>query len=274
MIRRETPGHFLLITQHDHALLSGRLAEKIGNEFLSRPEPWDQVVQGITLHDSGWPLHDDSPTLNRAGLPLDVFETPREIGLQVWRESVEHAAAAHPYAGLLVSLHVLALSQLMSNMRPSPRDRFEINKFQHYEIERQEALRVKLGMRTDLPLDMGIARAGIDPVEDHLCFNFRLLQAMDRVSLALCCTNEPFHEINRMPRAPGGQPWTVALIKHGAAELNVEPWLFDCDSFQVEIGARRLPHHSFASITEFQDLYRQAAIETLTFQLHRKNTGK
>jgi len=273
MIRRETPDHFLLITQHDHALLSGRLAEKIGNESMARPALRDQTIQGIALHDSGWPLHDDAPTLNRAGLPLDVFETPREIGLLVWRESVERAVAADLYSGLLVSLHVLALSHLMSNMRPSPRDRFEINKFQHLEIERQESLRIKLGLRTDVPLDLGLARAGVDPAEDQLSFNFRLLQAMDRVSLALCCTNEPFHEISRLPAAPGGQPRTIALIKQGESSLVVDPWLFDCDSFPVEIGARRLPRQTFASIEEFQNLYRQAPIETLTFQVHRKIAG-
>jgi hypothetical protein len=47
---------------------------------------------GIELHDCGWPLHDERPTLNEAGLPLDVFESPRAIALEVWQASAERAA--------------------------------------------------------------------------------------------------------------------------------------------------------------------------------------
>jgi hypothetical protein len=145
MIRRQGSDRFILITQHDHALLSGRLAERVGNAQFARPEPREAAIRGIAMHDSGWPLHDDRPTVNPKHLPLDVFETPREVALHVWDASVERAAASHPYAGLLVSLHVMSLSQLLGQMRPSQRDQFEITKFQHREIERQEELRQRVG---------------------------------------------------------------------------------------------------------------------------------
>ena len=107
----------------------------------------------MRLHDCGWPLHDDEPTLNRDGKPLDVFETTREIALQVWTASVERAAAADRYAGLLVSLHVLSLSVFASSqtqlrareVRPERAGgtKFAVSKFQHREIERQEDLRTQ-----------------------------------------------------------------------------------------------------------------------------------
>ena len=37
-----------------------------------------ETIDGIALHDCGWPLHDTAPQLNDAGLPSDVFETPME----------------------------------------------------------------------------------------------------------------------------------------------------------------------------------------------------
>src|SRR5438552_7798164 len=160
MIRREEQGSFLLIAQHDHALISGQLAEQFGNAAFARPQPFENVVRGVSLHDCGWPLHDESPTLNPAGLPLDVFETPREIALKVWTASVERAAAEDAYAGLLVSLHVLNLSVFVTTLAGSaqasfnldnPPDRFAMVKFQQRELERQEQLRLKLGLRTDRP---------------------------------------------------------------------------------------------------------------------------
>ena len=91
MIRHPQGTELLLFTQHDHALLSGRLAERIDGSSIAKPSP--RAVEGISLHDCGWPLHDDHPTLNPAGLPLHVFETPVSLATQVWSASARRAAA-------------------------------------------------------------------------------------------------------------------------------------------------------------------------------------
>jgi hypothetical protein len=162
MIRRDVGNEYFLIAQNDHAILAGQLAEHFGNHRFSQPEPRESVLTGVRMHDAGWPLHDDEPTLNKQHRPLDVFEVPRSIGLKVWAASADRAAAVDPYAGLLVSLHSLALSIFATSQsapgRHEPFDasqlseRFEVNKFQHREVERQELLRRQLGLRTDLPL--------------------------------------------------------------------------------------------------------------------------
>src|SRR5436190_20287937 len=110
MIRRQVGDEFWLFAQHDHALLSGRLAEQFGNERFAVSAQRESVIRGVSLHDSGWPLHDEQPTLNKEDQPLDVFESPPHVGLTVWAESSRRATAADPYAGLLVSLHGLSLS--------------------------------------------------------------------------------------------------------------------------------------------------------------------
>ena len=69
------------------------------------------------------------------------------------------------------------------------RARFENNKFQHRQIEIQEEVRGKLGMRTDIPLTLGLAGSGFDLREDQLHFDFRWLQALDQISLGICCTH-------------------------------------------------------------------------------------
>jgi hypothetical protein len=135
----------------------------LGNLRFGVPEPFEPVIRGIAMHDSGWPMHDDAPTLNERGLPLHVFETPVEISTRIWTESVRLAAEQHDYSGLLVSLHVMALSRLAQSHISAPQHRieharelFELNKFQQNQIEVQETLRPRLGLRADLPLQYGL----------------------------------------------------------------------------------------------------------------------
>src|SRR3954451_11877586 len=164
MIRRRVGDEFWLIPQHDHAILSGELAKHFGNAKFAKPQAASSVL-GVSVHDCGWPTHDEQPTLNKDRLPIDVFETSPEIGLSVWTESSRRAAAQDTYAGLLVSLHSLSLSalatsQVFDNEKFDVNDsrvRFEVNKFQHAQIELQEKLRHQLGLRTDIPLRLGLS---------------------------------------------------------------------------------------------------------------------
>src|SRR3982751_2326827 len=237
MIRRRVDDEFWLFTQHDHALLAGQLAEEFGNHAFAAPDPRDATIRGVAMHDCGWPLHDDEPTLNNKHEPLDVFETPPHVGLKVWSEASRRAAELDPYAGLLVSLHSLSLS--MFAMSPDrtvanekwdatdPRTRFEANQFQHAQLELQETLRRRLGLRTDLPTQGGIVTAPTeDPRELALRFNFRLLQAMDKISLCVCCTEPPFTKIEPLETQPGHAPQSLRVHRPTPATLHLSPWPF------------------------------------------------
>jgi hypothetical protein len=278
MIRREQAGSTLLIAQHDHALLAGRLAGQFGNDRFPRPEPFEATVRGVMLHDSGWPLHDDNPTLNDFGLPLDVFEAPRSIALAVWAAGADRAAQADPYAGLLTSLHVLALSVYAVTLswnqpgKYSAQDLFAVNKFQHREVERQESLRRQLGMRTDRPLEYGLSREEGDAAEDQLKANLRLLQAMDQISLAVCCTAPPMPQTLDVAKISGGRPLSFCLLRSGD-DLSVGPWPFAGDEIALQVPARRLPAGPFASQASFQAAYASAVVEMLPVRIHPGSVG-
>ena len=260
MIRRDEQDAFLLISQHDHALISGELAEQFGNSAFAKPQPLESVIRGIRLHDCGWPLHDDRPTLNPAGLPLDVFETPRDIALKVWSASADRAAAEDQYAGLLVSLHVLNLSVFVTTLPQahdrsfnleSPPDRFAMAKFQQHEIARQEDLRLKLGLRTDRPGHHKLPHDVTQKKEDQLTFNFRLLQAMDAISLAACCTKPPSSQTQDVMPQPGGAPLRLNLSRRGN-DVVVDPWPFAGEAVELMIPVCRIERNKFKDDDELR----------------------
>jgi hypothetical protein len=269
MIRRDAQTHFLLITQHDHALLSGELARRLGNYDFAPPSPYQSVVEAIAHHDCGWPLHDEHPTLNPAGLPLHVFEAPVSLATQVWSASVAGAMNLGDYQGLLVSLHTFALSSIfLANAKnPSRPDLFEMNKFQHRQSEIQEDLRQRLGLRTEVALQLGLPKAGVSPADDQLIFNFRLLTAMDRISLALCCGKHLFPTMDDVHTHPGKPTTKITVQMPDPATMTLDPWPFDQPALAFEVPARRITKQPFATIDEFHKVYRDTPAEPLALEV-------
>jgi hypothetical protein len=270
MIRREVGSDFFLITQTDHAALSGQLAQHFGGGRFARPSP--RAITAVNQHDAGWSLHDDDPTLNDRHRPLDVFEVPRPLALQVWAVSADRAEVVDPYAGLLVSLHSLARS-IYANTHLPAREKFDIaqmqaqfdlNKFQHREVERQEQLRNQLGFRIDIPLKHGLAEQGKSPEDDRIAFDFRLLQAMDLLSLCLCCTHLPAQETNEVLTAPDGRAIKLKIHRDVRGNLHVNPWPFDVKRLELQVPFRRLPARDDADVEDFRRRYRAATIELLS----------
>ena len=268
MIRRHAGNDYLLITQNDHAILAGQLAAHFGNRRFAAPDPREQTLAGATFHDCGWPVHDDLPTLNPKGQPIDVFESTIALAVKVWSASASRAAAHGDYAGLLVSLHVLNLSGFAGARELTRREQFELNQFQQGEFERQENYRKRLGLRTDLPLRFGLADPGADPSEDQLAFNYRVIQATDQISLGLCCTEPPFKQIKNLHAATGSPPITLTLERSGPTTLEVDPWPFDVRELSFKIPYRRISAQTFATLADFQQAWDASATEQLALEVH------
>lgn len=273
MIRHRSGNDFLLITQNDHALFAGLLAEHVGNSRFAPPAPAAPTVQGIAMHDSGWPLHDDAPVLDQFGWPMHVLETTLDIATKVWSASVERAAATHPWSGLLVSQHVLRLSALPhegSGRDGKPADArvvFELNKFQHRQIEIQESLRSSLGLRTDIALRLGLAQPGVNEDEDLLLVAAAWMRLLDGLSLDICCDRPLFDAIDYIYPKPGAPPVRFSLGHLVQFSLTLEPWPFDLREIVAEIPFRRVPARAYASLSEFRELYAAARIEKTTLMI-------
>ncbi len=270
MIRRPSGSDFQLITQVDHAALAGFLAAHLGNDLFAAPTA--EVIAAITAHDAGWPLHDDRPALNPAGLPLHVFETPPSLSTQIWSASVEHATRISPYVALLVSLHQLNLSDFVirrsTEAKPgtagfTPRDVFDLNKFQHRQIELQEAFRNQLGMRTDIPLTLGVAKPGTNQAEDRLRCDFRWLVLCDSLSLELCCGKPVFPAIPDILASPSGKPLQIQIDRVNDETIVLSPWPFNAPKISTEVPFRRVSDMPFPN----NETFRTALENTFTGRL-------
>lgn len=124
MIRREVrfgegPRQWLLISQVEHARLSGLLAEKCLAKFGGENPALDHVRQellsAIYHHDDGWAEWEQTPRLDSdEGRPLSFTELPPAEAIAVWDRSIEAAYAIGDLAAWTVAGHFSALLAITS----------------------------------------------------------------------------------------------------------------------------------------------------------------
>jgi len=265
MIRHTTDTEWILIPQNAHAESCGVMADYLDKDVVGLPTSRGRL--GITMHDSGWPLHDDRPTLDESGQPTHVFHTPAAITARLWAESSRRAAARDLYAGLLASIHGL---HLVAFALQTPRDRqtvFEFNKFQHAQVESQESIRRQLSMRTDVALQHGLARPGIDPGEDALIRDYRTLRALDQISLAALCSETLFDKVDFTSPTSAAQPAHVSIERIAPFQLRLNPWPFTRARIDISVPARQIARQRFDSELAFLDAYLSTPERRVEFRL-------
>jgi hypothetical protein len=105
MIRREITlpdgtKLWLLISQVEHARVSGELARHWQDEFTP------DVIDAITHHDDGWATWETEPRLNQeVGAPYSFLEMPLAEALTIWDKSIASARQFGPLAGYIVAGH-------------------------------------------------------------------------------------------------------------------------------------------------------------------------
>lgn len=134
MIRRELTfadgvKHWLLISQVEHARLSGVLAEKCIAKFGGNDHSVDSVRQellsAITHHDDGWREWEQAPRLDpQSGRPLSFLELPIEEAMGIWDRSIHVAEQIGELAAWTVAGHFSALLCTVGQhaREPSARD--------------------------------------------------------------------------------------------------------------------------------------------------------
>jgi hypothetical protein len=218
--QKTSAPEYWLITQPDHAALSGAIAAGFGPPLLPQLSP--EVVQGIAMHDDGWaPL--DAQTLVANGKPLSFLDYQPQDFLRAWNGSIGRAEKLAPIAGAMVSGHFwrLARNRLESRIDDTE-DRKLLLDFLEREQRRQQRL---LGSRS----------------REELEFLTDVLQFCDVLSLYLCCGAAQDVEFPpRFGQAPIHLQRQAARPEQ-AAVCRFEPTPFTGGGVDLAVIARRFP---------------------------------
>jgi len=217
--QKTSAQEYWLITQPDHAGLSGDIAAALGPPLLSQLSP--EVVQGITHHDDGWAPFDAQVTLTN-GRPLSFLDFLPKDFLRAWRGSIERAERIAPISGAVVSSHFWRLAKYRLDWGgDGAQDRRLLLDFLESEHGRQQRL---LGGRS----------------REEFEFLTDVLQFCDVLSLYLCCGAVQDVEFSQRF---GSKPIHLQreATRDQAAVCRFEPSPFTAGGVDLAVIARRFP---------------------------------
>ena len=113
IVRYESDGSIVMITQNDHAQLSGLFAAHWGNDTFQKPQPYASLVRAAMFHDRGWIRYETAPQLNpETGKTPNYREVPNDrTQLEAFEWAGDWLSAIDPYAGLMIAKHRSGLWQ-------------------------------------------------------------------------------------------------------------------------------------------------------------------
>jgi hypothetical protein len=258
IVRYESDGSIVMITQNDHAQLSGLFAAHWGNGEFEKPRPYGSMVRAAMFHDRGWIRYETGPQLNP-----ETGKTPnyREVAsdraqLDAFEWAGDWLSAIDAYAGLMIARHRTGLWQRRYGViqHPPAVQRGKLPSDIETFIARSEA-------------KQNIAAKELDPNE--LAINYNLLQVWDLMSLYIC-SNETLKPacIAPVPRSYSGNGGpAMTLTPTGDKTIALDPYPLDQPALTANLIFRRLPQTKFTDSAELQSVYFKTAPQIISFQL-------
>lgn len=171
MIIQEQDQSFIMITQHDHAKVSGQLAQNWKEDYFLGLDRKQEVVLACFEHDRGWIELDKDPKWNAIKQkPYSFMDYPTGPKLTYYKRGIDEVFTLNEYAALLCSLHYASFLQASTD---------HVSKqFVSDENKRQLQLVHQLGIEQN------------SEKEKHLMYHLNMLKFCDNLSLYLCL-NKP-----------------------------------------------------------------------------------
>ena len=260
VIRRPYDNGWVVISQMDHAQLSGALMARWGNETFASPTPEAEVLFAISEHDNGWHEWERVPEIHpETGYPLQFNELRFEPFSAIWRRGTERHRKTHPYASLILALHAASLARRRLEKASRPHEGQEGDRFLGEEWPDTEAARLRAFIFEMEQLRIALFDAVMaesqrkrEELQAECKANFRLLQVGDFVSLELCCgLCEPF-TIDQVPALGGGRPLSVQFEPVSKDTVAVSPYPFSQPDVTVAVPGRILRQKVFTSREELR----------------------
>jgi len=241
---------WLLISQVEHARVSGELAEHWGCASEDRPPgvlplaDSHELLPAVYHHDDGWQPWELAPQVDpQTGLPLAFTEMPLAVALHIWRGSIERAQSIGPLAAWVVASHFVELLG-HSHEAENP---LAIAWLQEYDSKRLSWLQSWLAAS---PVEHTPAVA-----EQAL----HQLQLFDRLSLWLCMAERTS---SQEFTTPGGPTIVIAPGTDGR-HFTVNPWPLLKSELALTVTGRIVPARAYSSSDELAAV--PQATQTLTW---------
>ena len=257
IVRYESDGSIVMITQNDHAQLSGLFASHWGNDTFEKPHPYPSLVRAAMYHDRGWTRYETSPQLNpQTGKTPNYREVPNDAAqLEAFQWASDWLGAIDPYAGLMIAKHRTGLWQgrYGTISHPPAIQRGTLSPEIQAFIARSEAQQ-----RT--------AAESLDTKE--LGTNYHLLQVWDMISLYIC-SNERLKDdrIEPVPLSYANGSAPLTFTPRDARTIALDPYPFDVPELTANLIHRRLTQNAFRDTAELQAVYFRTAPDIMSFRL-------
>jgi hypothetical protein len=258
IVRYESDGSIVMITQNDHAQLSGLFAAHWGNERFEKPRPYGSLVRAAMFHDRGWIRYETGPQLNSAtGKTPNYREVPNDRAqLEAFEWAGDWLSGIDPYAGLMIARHRTGLWQgrYGAMTHPPAIQRGKLPPDIEAFIVRSEAKQKAAAEQLDAK---------------DIAINYNLLQVWDILSLYICSTEllNP-DRIEPVPLDYSGAAGTaMTLTPLEAGTIALDPYPFDQASVTASVIYRRLRQTGFKDSAELQSLYFKSAPQIAPFRL-------
>ncbi|MBC6606893.1 DUF3891 family protein [Hymenobacter sp. BT188] len=236
MIVRETPSSFTCIGQHDHAHISGVMADHWLGVYFGDASRRDDVTLAVYEHDRAWIPLDAEPLWNeQTQAPYSFLDFPPAPRLHHYEQGITELENLSPYAGLLSSLHYTGFPE-MAKLAAG-------REFLQKEAGRQQRLRRQLGIN-----------ASGQPTLD---FHVQLLKFLDRLSLYLCMNEPGADKEHEHPWYKGGIPFSdyfdftdhqlIQTKWASKTQVQVAPFPFD-EAFCVTLPYKELRKNELSDV--------------------------
>lgn len=264
MIVRRHGTDLLLVTQPDHAALSGRLMTAWrAHGFLDRASR-ARVLEATRRHDLGWETLDAAPTVDlESGEPHAFTNAPLDARRGLWFRAIDTLAPEDPYVAALVAQHALTVYRRFA---PTPG---------------WETFFPQLEQRRD-DLFASLADSAEAPALDLFLQDYVIVGLGDLFSLIFCngwtdpYLQEDYRAIlhtdarHGQPTASAGPDAGASLDRDAAEEivpggrLTIAPDPFDGAEVPLEVPARRIPARRYVSDADLRETLARAPVVRLT----------
>ena len=246
---------WVLLSQIEHARLSGELAEGWGNAIVREFVPRREIVDTLFHHDDGWADWERQPDVDaETGRPIAFTEMPDDVKYSIWRKSIDAARALGRLQGVVVAWHFIELPQGANRWQS---DVGEVADEVEAFIDEYTALAgvwLAEWLTEDSANTEAVARRALE-----------WLQMFDVISLWLCMAQRREPKKVELPDGSeivltpvGHAPRDIAVNAAGSARgacptverIRVEPWPFREGRIQLEIEGRGVPARRYADASD------------------------